>query len=84
MIAIRIRRRAGRGVEVGRADGQLVAGRCLHAERIERSDEDDAEDRGQEEIVGDERAFAGSAARTSRLLLTVPTRSPNRVRAPPI
>ena len=53
----RIRERAGDRIEIGRADGQFLAGHRFGQQWIQRPDEDDAEDHGQQQIVDDDPGF---------------------------
>ena len=52
------RQRSGDGVEIGRPDRQFLAAQRLGDDRVERADEDDAEDDAQQQIIDHQRAFA--------------------------
>jgi len=62
----RHQQRPGSEVEERRADRDLLAGQLLERERIERAEEDDRADGGQQQVVEHQRALARDRRETAR------------------
>ena len=68
-------------VEIGRADGDLVAGERVDHQRIEGAEEDDGGGDQQQEVVAEDGAFAAGGGEAGRLLELAGAQGVERERA---